>query len=62
MNEITKADVIEAQANMTDAQMSARNRRNAFIGWSLLVYVVLVFIVTLARLSDGGLQLDKLAQ
>ena len=60
MNDATNTTT--AQTALNDAQKSARSRRNAFIGWGLLAYVVLIFMVTVARLGGGGLQLDKLAQ
>ena len=59
MSEATNTTTMPA--GLSDAQKSARSRRNAFIGWGLLAYVVLIFLVTIARLGDGGLQLDKLA-
>ena len=49
----------QAQADgpiiMTEAQLSARKKRNVAIAYGLVAWVVLIFVVTMVRLQDGVL-------
>jgi len=40
---------------LTEAQITARKKRNAAIALGLVAWVILVFVVTMVRLQDGVL-------
>ena len=52
MAEGEKNEAAEAETvRLTEAEERARGRRNQVIAWSLVGFIVLVFLVTVVRLS-----------
>jgi hypothetical protein len=40
---------------MTPEELRARKRRNAVIAWSIGAFILLVFLITIAKLQSGVL-------
>ena len=55
---ITNVDAPEAPYQLTEAQLTARKKRNVAIGFGLLAYVILIFAVSVVRLG-GGFMVDS---
>jgi hypothetical protein len=52
MTEREQNDAAETETvKLTEAEKRARGRRNQVIAWSLVGFIVLVFVVTVVRLS-----------
>ena len=58
---IAGADAAKAPYQLTQAQLDARKKRNIAIGLGLLVYVILIFAVSVVRLG-GGFMVDSAQQ
>jgi hypothetical protein len=41
---------------MTPEELKARKRRNLVIAWSIIAFILLVFLITIAKLQGGVLE------
>jgi hypothetical protein len=41
---------------MTPEELKARKRRNLVIAWSIAAFILLVFLITIAKLQGGVLE------
>ncbi len=54
MNFIQERQAGEKTVRLTDAQLVERKRKNVVVGWSLAVFALLVFLVSMVKLSGNA--------